>query len=84
MFFKKKAKKVEENQKIEVRCDRCTGKSQHKVIEFKDLKLRPTGYKGRFQVYIFCNDCKENVTITYESLPDNVQKALVKKWLKQF
>lgn len=81
---KKSRSMVIGNKQVNSICEACTEKEGFYVVKVRvdDIKLRPTGYKGRFQAYTKCNQCEKEIVLPEASMTNEVFKYLLKKWDK--
>jgi len=68
-----------------VKCCGCAERCEDNYITVhrSQIKLRATGYKGRFQAYVTCDKCGKDTIISESAIPENIWKCLVKRWLRK-
>ena len=84
-FSKKKKNtktKVEDSTTITVECKSCkeNGVCEKQTMRKEDLLLRPTGYKGAFQVYVKCDNCGKDIVLSDSQIPRSVMDYLTDRW----
>ncbi len=48
-------------------------------VDRDEIKIRPTGYKGRIQLYTHCTKCGKSVIIPETSVPKNIWNYILEK-----